>query len=153
LNDSSIERFERSFRAALTRLRASGEGDLSPRQREVLRLVAHGEGISLGALADRLGLPNSTASVLVKGLERRGLVRRRRDARDERRLSIVLTRRGRDRADADSLLDERRLAEALDRLTPSQRRSLLAGLERLAAATLPPFAEAAAPSRRDPPPA
>jgi hypothetical protein len=46
-----------------------------------------------------LGLPKSTASVIVKGLSRRGLVRRRRDTADERHLSITLTK-GRRRIDA-----------------------------------------------------
>jgi hypothetical protein len=51
-------------------------------------------------------------SVAVKDLERRGFVRRRRDARDERRLAIVLTAEGRRRA---ALLDGfEALAEAAE---------------------------------------
>ena len=46
------------------------------------------------ALAEHLALPKSTASVVVKDLERRGFVRRARDERDERRLAIVLSDAG-----------------------------------------------------------
>ena len=56
-------------------------------------------------MARHLALPNSSASVLVKDLARRGFVRRTRDPRDERRLALVLTRRGAGRVAADSVLD------------------------------------------------
>jgi DNA-binding MarR family transcriptional regulator len=80
--------------------------------------------------------------VLVKDLARRGFVRRARDPRDERRLALVLTRRGAERVAADSVLDPERLAGALAALGAAERRALVAALERVAeaGAALPPAA-------------
>jgi DNA-binding MarR family transcriptional regulator len=70
----------------------------------------------------------------VKSLERRGFLTRRRDPEDERRLSIVLTDTGAARVSGDSVLDLVRLAAALKKISAEDRKALLAGLERLAAA-------------------
>ena len=90
--------------------------------------------MTLGWVASHLMLPKSSASVLVKDLERRGFVRRRRDASDERRLAIVLTAKGRRRVEADTVLEPRALAEALGDLPERERRGLLRGMARLAEA-------------------
>ena len=79
-------------------------------------------------------LPKSTASVLVKDLERRGFVRRRRDSSDERRLAIVLTAKGRRRVEADTVLSPGPLAAALGELPERERRGLVRSLGRLAEA-------------------
>jgi DNA-binding MarR family transcriptional regulator len=101
--------------------------------------------VPLGEVAAHLALPNSSASVLVKDLARRGFIRRTRDKRDERRLALVLTRRGAERVGADSVLDAERLARALAALDAGERGALVAALERVAeaGAALP-----AAPRRR-----
>lgn len=93
--------------------------------------------MALTDLARHLALPKSSASILVKDLQRRGFVRRRRDRRDERRLSITLTPEGVQRVRHDTVLEPRRLAGALRRLDPQQRDELLRGVEALveAAAT------------------
>jgi MarR family transcriptional regulator, organic hydroperoxide resistance regulator len=88
--------------------------------------------VALTDLARHLLLPKSTASVAIKDLERRGFVRRRRDARDERRLAIVLTAEGRRRVAADTVLEPEPLARALAALPPSRRAALLDGFEALA---------------------
>jgi MarR family transcriptional regulator, organic hydroperoxide resistance regulator len=88
-------------------------------------------GVALTWLASHLALPKSTASVLIKDLERRGFVRRTRDRADERRLAIVLTDKGRRRVESDTVLDPAAVAAALDRLEASTRAALLDGLERL----------------------
>jgi DNA-binding MarR family transcriptional regulator len=48
----------------------------------------------VSTLADRLALDVSTISPLLKRLEARGLVERRRDAQDERRVVVNLTDKG-----------------------------------------------------------
>jgi DNA-binding MarR family transcriptional regulator len=90
--------------------------------------------VSLGWLTDHLALPKSTASVLAKGLERRGFLRRKRDLGDERRLAIALTTEGRRRVDGDRVLDPARLTAALRTLPRGERTALLTALERVAAA-------------------
>jgi DNA-binding MarR family transcriptional regulator len=91
--------------------------------------------VALGEVARHLALPKSTASVLVKDLERRGFVRRRRDADDERRLAIVLTAKGKRRVDADRVLEPKPLAAALEELSQRDRAALMRSLERLAEAS------------------
>jgi len=83
-------------------------------------------------LAAHLGLPKSTASVVVKDLERRGFVRRARDERDERRLAIVLSEEGRARVAADTVLEPDGLTRALAALGDEEREALLRAFEALA---------------------
>jgi MarR family transcriptional regulator, organic hydroperoxide resistance regulator len=83
-------------------------------------------------LAAHLALPKSTASVLVKDLERRGFVRRARDPRDERRLAIVLSEQGHARVAADTVLEPESLRRALAELPEDQREALLRAFEALA---------------------
>lgn len=53
------------------------------------------DGRSVGALGTALSLDSSTLTPMLKRLEAQGLVTRRRDARDERRVIVALTPRGR----------------------------------------------------------
>lgn len=127
-------------------LHRGDDGDLSEHERQLLHHIpAAPPGVPLGSVARHLALPSSSASVLVKDLARRGFVARTRDPRDERRLALVLTRRGAARVAADSVLDPARLAAALDALETPERRALVAALERLGDASA---ALAAAPPRR-----
>jgi DNA-binding MarR family transcriptional regulator len=91
-------------------------------------------GITLGDVARHLGIPKSSASEQVKSLERRGFLKRRRDASDERRLAIVLTARGAARVKSDSILDLERLGAALRKLNAGEREVLFELLDRLAEA-------------------
>jgi len=112
--------------------------DLSQREsqheRQLLHHVGDERGVPLGVVARHLGIPKSSASEQVKSLKRRGFLTRRRDPEDERRLSIVLTDAGVARVRRDSVLDLVRLATALRQISAEDKKALLAGLERLAAA-------------------
>jgi DNA-binding MarR family transcriptional regulator len=146
MKDSATERFEAAYGRVWMHLRRGDEGDLSEHERQLLHHIpATAPGVPLGDVARHLALPNSSASVLVKDLARRGFVRRTRDPRDERRLALVLTHRGAERVAADSVLDPERLAGALAALGLAERRALVSALERVAeaGAALP-----AAPARR-----
>jgi DNA-binding MarR family transcriptional regulator len=108
---------------------------VSAHEVQLLRQVGdEPDGVALTWLARHLGWPKSTTSVLVKDLERRGLVARDRRADDERRLAIGLTAQGRARVAADRVLEPGRLAAALRTLSPAVRDQLLDGFELLAAA-------------------
>jgi len=126
------ERFEAAYRRIWGALRTPGEPGLSSHARRLLRLVPAGGAISLTALAERLQLPKSSTSVLVKSLAEKGLVTRARDEADERRLRIGLTDEGRRRLADDTLLAPEALARALAELPERTREALLAGLEELA---------------------
>jgi DNA-binding MarR family transcriptional regulator len=67
----------------------------------VLRTLAERDGLSVGAIAERLALEPSTLTPLLKRLEARGLVDRRRNASNERQVLVSLTEAGR-RLDAES---------------------------------------------------
>jgi len=91
-------------------------------QRLVVRIVGRLPGITAGLLAGLLHVHPSTLTGILNRLERHGLVRRRPDPRDGRRLLLGLTARGRlfdvetagtvetaiERALADSSADELR---------------------------------------------
>ena len=54
------------------------------------------DGLTIGAIADRLALEPSTITPAVKRLEAGGFVSRKRSASDERQVEVHLTRKGRD---------------------------------------------------------
>jgi DNA-binding MarR family transcriptional regulator len=132
VNSSDTERFERAFRRVWGALHRGDDPELSQHERQLLHHVPVRGGIALTALATHLALPKSTASVVVKDLERRGYVRRARDARDERRLAIVLSAHGRRVVEADTVLDPDALARALAALPEAERGALLGAMESLA---------------------
>jgi DNA-binding MarR family transcriptional regulator len=132
---SAADRFESAFRVCWAALHSPADPEFAPNELELLRHVGdEPDGVALTWLAGHLGWPKSTTSVLVKDLERRGLVARRRRADDERRLAIALTPRGSARVAADRILEPGRLAAALRILSPAVREQLLEGLEQLGAA-------------------
>ena len=89
--------------------------------------------LSVKALSQLLQLDPGTLSPLLKRLEMNGLIRRHRDAQDERALAVVLTESGRDlRAQAEKIPPAviERLGMGLDEL-----QHLHESLTRLIAAT------------------
>jgi DNA-binding MarR family transcriptional regulator len=94
--------------------------------------VLPAEGLSLKDLAARLGLAHSTVSGIVDRLERRGLVRRKPDARDRRATMITPTEtvttyvKG-----AAALHRPEALVEALRRASDEDRRRIMTGLTAL----------------------
>jgi DNA-binding MarR family transcriptional regulator len=132
---SAGARFEDAYRRCWGALHRPDDPDVSAHELELLHHVGDDpDGVALTWLTRHLGWPKSTTSVLVKDLERRGLLARGRRADDERRLAIVLTTRGRARVAADRVLEPRRLAAALRTLSPAVRDQLLDGFEQLAGA-------------------
>jgi MarR family transcriptional regulator, organic hydroperoxide resistance regulator len=65
-----------------------------PQYLVMLALWEH-DGVTVGALGERLALDSGTLTPLLKRLEAQGLVDRRRDAGDERRVIVRLTPAGR----------------------------------------------------------
>jgi DNA-binding MarR family transcriptional regulator len=65
-------------------------------QRLVLRLLGRFPGITAGQLARSLHVDPGTLSASLRRLEARGLIERRRDPLDSRRVTVGLTRQGRE---------------------------------------------------------
>lgn len=82
---------------ALERLSRRMERDLGVTgpQRLVLRCVGKYPGVTAGQLAGLLHLDPGTMSAILRRLEEKGLVRRRKDPVDKRRLCLGLTEKGR----------------------------------------------------------
>jgi MarR family transcriptional regulator, organic hydroperoxide resistance regulator len=132
MNPSQDEHFESAYRRVWFALHRGDDPDLSQHERDLLQHVPATGGIALGDLARHLGLPMSTASVLVKSLAGRGFLVRQRASDDERRLSIRLSAQGQARVSRDTVLDPIRLRRALRALSPRDREQLLQTLGALA---------------------
>jgi DNA-binding MarR family transcriptional regulator len=68
--------------------------DLAPPQAGILRIIASTPGLSQQAVAQQLGTPPSRLVALIDGLERRGLIERRRNPDDRRHHALYLTEEG-----------------------------------------------------------
>jgi DNA-binding MarR family transcriptional regulator len=111
------------YRTSLARLQ------LTYPQFQVMQVLWEDGSLMVGTLADRLALDISTISPLLKRLEARDLVSRRRDPRDERRVVITPTPKGLElRREEEAVLRQVSLAT---RLTPAQERALVRQLKRL----------------------
>jgi len=71
------------------------DGDLTPRQLAVLVTVAGNEGLSQTGLVDRTGIDRSTLADIVRRMQRKGLLQRRRTREDARAYAVKLTDEGR----------------------------------------------------------
>lgn len=79
----------------VTSKRMASELGITAQQRMVVRIIGKYPGITAGGLAELLRVHRGTVSVALNRLEKRALVKRRQDARDQRRVTLTLTRQGR----------------------------------------------------------
>lgn len=84
----------------------------------VLNALAESDGITVGAIAERLSLESSTVTPPVKRLEQAGLVERRRSTTDERQVHVWLTEAGWALIDESRCLGETLIARS--GMTPEQ---------------------------------
>ena len=77
----------------------------------VILALRHADGLTVGALGERLFLESNTLTPLIKRLEAAGFVSRRRDPADERVVRVSLTDKGR-RAGEDAACLRPELIEA-----------------------------------------
>jgi DNA-binding MarR family transcriptional regulator len=70
------------------------DGDLTPRQLAVLVTVANNEGLSQTGLVERTGIDRSTLADIVRRMQRKGLLQRRRTREDARAYAVKLTDEG-----------------------------------------------------------
>lgn len=109
-------------------------GLLSVRQGSILDHLDEREPVTVQELARHMGVTASTMSVQVGRLVRTGYAIRERDGEDPRRRNLRLSRAGARIREANSVLDEDRIAEMLERLTPEELEKGMAGLALLAKA-------------------
>jgi DNA-binding MarR family transcriptional regulator len=78
----------------------------------VLHTLWEADGLTVGAIADRLALESSTVTPLVKRLEAAGFVARARNPQDERQVQVRLSPRGAEMREACGCLAETLLERA-----------------------------------------
>jgi MarR family transcriptional regulator, temperature-dependent positive regulator of motility len=91
-------------------------GELTPRQFAVLYTVANNEGLSQTGLVERTGIDRSTLADIVRRMQRKGLLQRRRTKEDARAYAVKLTEEGRRvlrAADPAAKRVDQRILEAL----------------------------------------
>lgn len=112
-------------------LRPGRDSGMTPQQYWLLRQLRRDGSLSIGELAQALGITTGSATVACKRLERAGLITRERQVEDERIVEVALTEQG--RAQIDALRQKRReaLAQWLDVLDQREQEELLNMVERL----------------------
>ncbi|MFC6084934.1 MarR family winged helix-turn-helix transcriptional regulator [Sphaerisporangium aureirubrum] len=136
----SAVRASREVRAVIGRLRrriraAGGAEDISLGQATVLARLMDNEGLTASDLAAVEGMRHQSMTATVAALRGMGLVERRRDPGDGRRLLIALTGEGRRRAEEGrQARGEWLAAELQEKCTEEERQTVIAAmavLERL----------------------
>ena len=129
--DAAWEAFFRAARRARTRWPTDRAGGLTLPQYFLLQPLLDGSPHGVGELAEAAGVAGPTATKMLDGLERTGMVERRPSTRDRRRVEITLTDDGRTACAAarDVAVEGRRLL--LQSLPPEEREGAIEVLVRL----------------------
>ena len=95
LQRSPIHLLHRAGQCAADIFRAELErSELTPRQLAILISIAENEGESQTVLVERTGVDRSTLADVVRRMQKKGLVQRRRTREDARAYSVKLTEAG-----------------------------------------------------------
>jgi len=112
-------------------LRQHGAFEVSVPQFRTLAFLFKHEGASLSDVAEHIGLGLPAMSVLVDGLVSRGLVKRRTDQDDRRRMTLMLTESGRARMISAREATVAHLENILRQLSAEDRSTILHAMELL----------------------
>ena len=129
-----LEHYPKIFFVCHTRHRRdpATRRQLSAHQGSILDHLDDVQPTSVNGLARHMGVTASTMSLSIDRLERKGYVRRARDARDGRRVLLRLTPAGVRVKQAQSVLEPARVRGMLEQLPSAERASALRGLALLA---------------------
>jgi DNA-binding MarR family transcriptional regulator len=112
------------WRAIRAEFRKHGAQEISVPQYRTLAFVYRNEGASLSEVGDYIGLTLPTMSQLVDGLVTHGLINRRTDPEDRRRMTLTLTEPGRARLESARTATMAYLEGRLRQLSPSDRATI-----------------------------
>jgi DNA-binding MarR family transcriptional regulator len=116
--------------------------EMTPEQYWLLRLLSRAGSLSVGELANELGIAISSATVSCKRLEKAGLLTRERQVDDERVVRVALTEQGLAQIDAWRQRKREALTHMLSVLDHHEQQVLQNMIERvLEAANAPAFEE------------
>jgi len=108
--------------------------DVTPQQAETLQLIFERGAVSTSSLAEQLGIDPSTASRNLSGLERSGLISRKKGTDDARQTDVRLTPRGKRVAESVAAGSSTSFTAVLDQLPRGDRQRVTDALELLARA-------------------
>lgn len=103
-------------------------GDVTPRQIAVLMMVAVNEGVSQTRLVELTGIDRSTLADIVRRLQRKGLLNRRRTREDARAYAVKLTDEGREILKTSAPIADRVDERILEVLPTASREKFLEDL-------------------------
>ena len=115
------------------RARAS---DVTPQQADALELIEARGALSTSVFAQLLGIDPSTASRNLAGLQRAGLISRRRDPEDGRQTDVRLTPKGKRMAEAVTADALQSYLALIERVPRADRARLTEAIELLARAVM-----------------
>lgn len=105
--------------------------EMTPEQYWLLRLVNRRGALSIGELAEALGVTGSSVTTACKRLEKAGLVTRERQVDDERMVRVMLTGQGLARIESWQQQRRELLTQLLAPLDQDEQRTLQHLLERV----------------------
>jgi DNA-binding MarR family transcriptional regulator len=120
-----------AFRVIRAELRKYGAREMSVPQYRSLAFVYRNEGTSLSEVGNHIGLTLPTMSMLVDGLVVRGLLNRRTDPKDRRRMTLTLTEAGRARLESARAATLTNLEERFRKLPASDRATITLAMRML----------------------
>lgn len=126
---SEVTRASRSMRTFLTN--ALSHSGIYAGQDGVILALAEEDGLSAGAIADRLGVKPPTMTRTLARMEAQGFIRRQPDAIDGRQMRAVLTEEGRKHVHAIQLAVKATENLALSDLTDKEVRQFLKVLRKM----------------------
>lgn len=108
-------------------------GEITPEQYWLLKLLNKRIELSIGELAEVLGVTGSSVTTACKRLEKSGLLKRTRqaDGQDERVVLVTLTAQGREQLEAWQQERRNELSKMLAPLSPSEQTELQRLIERI----------------------
>jgi DNA-binding MarR family transcriptional regulator len=135
LDRSPIHLLHRAYQSAAEIFQSEMKVErLTPRQLAVLVTVAQNEGLSQTGIVDCTGIDRSTVAEMVRRLQRKGLLQRRRTRDDMRTYAVKLTGEGRRVLSAAAPAAKNIDARVLGALPPGRRDQFLANLSTLVGA-------------------
>lgn len=134
LQRSPIHLLHRAGQCAADIFRAELErSELTPRQLAILISIAENEGESQTVLVERTGVDRSTLADVVRRMQKKGLVQRRRTREDARAYSVKLTEAGRELLQKGEPLARRVDQRLLQALPDKHRKQFLEALQSVVA--------------------
>jgi MarR family transcriptional regulator, temperature-dependent positive regulator of motility len=95
LDRSPIHLLHRASQAVEQAFATWSRGKVTPRQLVTLIAIEESEGLNQTQLMERTGIDRSTTSEMIRRLQRKGLIQRRRSSQDARAYTVKLTDEGR----------------------------------------------------------